>query len=265
MLFDGFTVCAQLVNFLLLVWLLKRYLYRPILDAVEAREKLIATQLSEAEIQKAAALKERRQLELQNEEFAQQRESRLRTATEEVDRERLKMLADARHEADVLRAGFATKLSSDRLAWEREIVERTQHEVFAITRRTLQDLADVSLEAQIVRVLLNKVQSLSAEANSVLQGQVQRSDHPIIVRSGLELGAQPREQIQAVLDSIGQGERKVKFETNTDLVCGVEVLVNGHKVAWSVSDYLAQSESALQQFSDIPSINANAHVVPIAK
>lgn len=264
MLFDGFTVCAQLVNFLLLVWLLKRYLYRPILDAVEAREKLIATQLSEAETQKVAALQERRQLEVQNEQFAEQRESLLRTATGEVERERLKMLADARSEADVLRAGFATKLASDRLAWEREFVERTRHEVFAIARRALQDLADASLEAQIVRGLVKKVQELSADDKGDLQKQPHQSDHPIIVRSSLELGSQPREQIQTVLASIGQADRAVKFETTADLVCGVEILVNGHKVAWSVSDYLAQAEAALQQVSSISSAQANQHVVAIA-
>ncbi len=264
MLFDGFTVCAQLVNFLLLVWLLKRYLYRPILDAVDAREKLIATQLSEAEGQKAAALQERRQLEVQNEHFTEQRESLLRTATEEVERERLKLLADARREADALRAGFAMKLASDRLAWEREFAERTQHEVFAMTRQALRDLADASLETQIVQILAQKVQSLSAEGKAALQGQVHQPDHPVIVKSRFELGAQPREQIQAILDSLGQAEREVKFETNPDLVCGVEVLVNGHKVVWSVSDYLTQAEAALQQVSGISSASVNHNVVPNA-
>ncbi len=239
MLFDGFTVCAQLVNFLLLVWLLKRYLYRPILDAVDAREKLIATQLSEAEGQKAAALQERRQLEVQNEHFTEQRESLLRTATEEVERERLKLLADARREADALRAGFAMKLA-------------------------LRDLADASLETQIVQILAQKVQSLSAEGKAALQGQVHQPDHPVIVKSRFELGAQPREQIQAILDSLGQAEREVKFETNPDLVCGVEVLVNGHKVVWSVSDYLTQAEAALQQVSGISSASVNHNVVPNA-
>ena len=42
MLIDWFTVVAQVVNFLILVWLLKRFLYKPILDAIDAREKRIA-------------------------------------------------------------------------------------------------------------------------------------------------------------------------------------------------------------------------------
>jgi F-type H+-transporting ATPase subunit b len=44
MLIDWFTVAAQIVNFLILVWLLKHFLYKPILDAIDAREKRIAAE-----------------------------------------------------------------------------------------------------------------------------------------------------------------------------------------------------------------------------
>ena len=37
MLIDWFTVGAQALNFIILVWLLKRFLYKPILDAIDAR------------------------------------------------------------------------------------------------------------------------------------------------------------------------------------------------------------------------------------
>ena len=55
MLIDWFTVVAQVVNFLILVWLLKRFLYKPILDAIDAREKRIASELADADAKKAAA------------------------------------------------------------------------------------------------------------------------------------------------------------------------------------------------------------------
>ena len=48
MLIDWFTVGAQALNFLILVWLMKHFLYKPILNAIDAREKLIATELADA-------------------------------------------------------------------------------------------------------------------------------------------------------------------------------------------------------------------------
>jgi F-type H+-transporting ATPase subunit b len=49
MIIDWFTVIAQAINFLVLVWVMKRFLYKPILDAIDAREKRIALALAEAE------------------------------------------------------------------------------------------------------------------------------------------------------------------------------------------------------------------------
>ena len=59
MLIDWFTVGAQVVNFLVLVWLLKRFLYKPVLQAIDAREKQVASQLAKAAEERAQAAKER--------------------------------------------------------------------------------------------------------------------------------------------------------------------------------------------------------------
>jgi hypothetical protein len=55
MLIDWFTVGAQALNFLILVWLMKRFLYKPILHAIDAREKRIAAELADADAKKAEA------------------------------------------------------------------------------------------------------------------------------------------------------------------------------------------------------------------
>ena len=73
MLIDWFTVVAQAINFLILVWLLKRYLFKPILHAIDQREKGIATQLAQAEAKKAEAQKERDDFQHKNETFDQER------------------------------------------------------------------------------------------------------------------------------------------------------------------------------------------------
>jgi F-type H+-transporting ATPase subunit b len=54
MLIDWFTVVAQVLNFLILVWLLKRFLYRPILNAIDVREKRIAAEVADARRRRTA-------------------------------------------------------------------------------------------------------------------------------------------------------------------------------------------------------------------
>src|SRR5450631_2868065 len=104
MLIDWFTVGAQTLNFLILVWLLKRFLYKPILDAIDAREKRIAAELADADAKKAEARKERDTFEHKNEVFDQQRATLLSKAMEEVKAERQRLLGEARQAADALSA-----------------------------------------------------------------------------------------------------------------------------------------------------------------
>ena len=115
MLIDWFTVVAQVVNFLILVWLLKRFLYRPILNAIDAREKRIATELADADAKKAEAIKERDEFQHKNEEFDRQRAALLSQATDEAKAERQRLLDEARQGGRCLEchaAGHAEKRRS---------------------------------------------------------------------------------------------------------------------------------------------------------
>ena len=88
MLIDWFTVAAQALNFLILVWLMKLFLYAPILHAIDAREKRIAAELADAAAKKAEAQKERDEFQRKNEEFDQQHAALLSKATDEAKAER---------------------------------------------------------------------------------------------------------------------------------------------------------------------------------
>ena len=81
MLIDWFTVCAQALNFLILVWLMKRFLYKPILDAIDAREKKVAAELADANTKKTEAQKDRDDFQHKNEEFDRQRAALMTKAT----------------------------------------------------------------------------------------------------------------------------------------------------------------------------------------
>ena len=70
---NWFTVIAQLFNFILLVWLMKRFLYAPILAAIDEREKKIKAQLNDAKAQKSEAKKEQEEFNAKNADFDQQK------------------------------------------------------------------------------------------------------------------------------------------------------------------------------------------------
>jgi F-type H+-transporting ATPase subunit b len=245
MLIDWFTVGAQALNFIILVWLLKRFLYKPILNAVDAREKRIAAELADADTKKAEAQKERDEFRHKNEEFDQNRAALLSKATDEAKAERQRLLDDARKAADALSAKRQETLRSDAHNLSQAIRRRTQQEVFAIARKALTDLATTSLEERMGEVFTRRLRTMDGKAKESLAEALKTTSEPALMRSAFDLPAEQRTAIQKALNETFSAEVRVRFETAPDMVSGIELTTNGQKVAWSIADYLSSLEKCV--------------------
>jgi F-type H+-transporting ATPase subunit b len=247
MLIDWFTVGAQALNFVILVWLMKRFLYKPILHAIDAREKRIATELADADAKKAEAQKERDEFQHKNEEFDQQRATLLSQATEEAKAERQRLLDEARQAADALSAKRQETLRNDAHNLNQAIRRRTQQEVFAIARKALTDLATTSLEERLGEVFTRRLREMDGQAKAGLAEALKTASDPALVRSAFDLPAEQRAAIQNALNETFSAEIYIRFETAPDLISGIELITNGQKVAWSIADYLVSLEKGVDE------------------
>lgn len=245
MLMDWFTVGAQVLNFLILVWLMKRFLYKPILNAIDAREKRIARELADADTKKAEAQKERDEFQKKNEQFDRERAALLTKATDEAKTERQRLLDEARMAADALSAKRQESLTNDARNLSQAITRRTQDEVFAIARKALTDLATTSLEERMSEVFTGRLRGLNEESKRVLAESLKTASEPALVRSAFDLPADQRAAIQTTLNETFSADIHLRFEIAPDLVCGIELSTNGQKLAWSIADYLASFENAV--------------------
>ena len=245
MLIDWFTVGAQALNFIILVWLLKRFLYKPILNAVDAREKRIAAELADADAKKAEAQKERDDYQHKNEEFDQQRAALLSKATDEAKAARQRLLDDARKAADALSAKRQEALRSDANTLNQAIRRRTQEEVFAIARKALTDLATASLEERMSEAFTRRLRAIDGKAKEGIAAALKTGSEPAVVRSAFDLPEAQRAAIQKALNETFSAEVPVRFETAPDVISGIELTTSGQKIAWSIADYLASLEKGV--------------------
>jgi F-type H+-transporting ATPase subunit b len=255
MLIDWFTVAAQMLNFVILVWLFKRFLYKPIHDAIDAREKRIADELAGAVAKKTEAQKQRDDFQEKNKTFDEQRSALLGKATEEANAERERLLDEARKEAESVRAGQATALRNDQARLGSEITRLARNEVFGIARKTLADLATVSLEERVGEVFTRRLREMDGKAKQEFGEALKTSTEASIVRSAFDLPAEQKAAIQNALNETFSAEIRIRFEIAKDEICGIELTANGQKVAWSIADYLAaldQKVGALLKAQSVP-------------
>jgi F-type H+-transporting ATPase subunit b len=253
MLIDWFTVGAQALNFLLLVWLLKHFLYKPILNAIDAREKGIAAKLADADAKKTEAEKEHDDFQNKNKAFDEQRSALLGKATGEAKTERERLLDEARKEADNLRAGQATALQNDQTRLSGEITRVAQAEVFGIARKTLADLATASLEERMGAVFTRRLGEMDGKAKETLAVALKASSEPALVRSAFDLPAEQRATIQNAVNETFSAEVRLRFETARDAICGIELTANGQKIGWSIADYLTSLDQKVGSLLDAQS------------
>ena len=247
MLIDWFTVGAQTLNFLILVWLMKRFQYKPILHAIDEREKRIATELANSDKKKAEAQKESDEFKHKNEELDQQRAALLSKATDEAQAERQRLHNDALKAADSLSAKRMETLRNDARNLSQAISRRTQQEVFAIARKALTDLATTSLEERMSEMFTRRLREIGSQEKAGLAEALKTASDPALVRSAFDLPAEQRAAIQNALNETFSAEIHVRFETAPDLISGIELTTNGQKVAWSIADYLASLEKGVDE------------------
>jgi F-type H+-transporting ATPase subunit b len=247
MLIDWFTVGAQVLNFLILVWLMRHFLYKPILHAIDEREKRIATELANADKKKTEAQKESDEFKHKNEEFDQQRAALLSKATDDAQAERQRLLDEARQAAAALSLKRQAMLRNEELNLRQAISRRTQLEVFAIARKALTDLATTSLEERLGEVFTRRLREMDAHAKAGLGEALKTASGPALVRSAFDLPAKQRAVIQNALNETFSAEIHLRFETAPDLISGIELTTNGQKLAWSIADYLASMEKGVDE------------------
>jgi F-type H+-transporting ATPase subunit b len=269
MLIDWFTVGAQVLNFLILVWLLKHFLYKPILNAIDAREKRIASELADADAKKNEAQKERDDFQNKNKVLDEQRSALLGKAADEAKVERERLLDEAHKDADNLRAVQAVALRNDQKRLGSAITHLAKQEVFGIARKTLADLATVSLEERMGEVFTRRLREMDGKAKALLGAALKSSSEPAVVRSTFDLRATQRAAIQNALNETFSAEIHIRFETSPDLVSGIELTTNGQKVAWSIADYLASLEKSVDELlkkkAEAAAVEAKAETTPKVK
>lgn len=247
MLIDWFTVVAQIINFLILVWLLKRFLYGPILNAIDAREQRIVSKLADADAKKNEAEKERKEFQQKSLALEKQRNSYLNQAIDEAKAEHQRLLETAHQESKRFRVKQHQVLINEQRSLQEAVSHQAREEVFAIARKVLIDLADSSLEESMIEVFIKRLREINSEERVELKSAFESSTQALLVSSMFDLPAEQVASIETAIRQIFGMQKEIQFTTSGDLVSGIEISTEGHKVGWNIDNYLVALATSLDQ------------------
>jgi F-type H+-transporting ATPase subunit b len=241
-LINWFTVGAQLVNFLVLVWLMKRFLYKPILGAIDAREKRMASQVADLGQRQSLLQTSADEFKQRSEAFDKERGALLAQAASDASSERERKQQAVRRDAEILRRSQEQAARDDAVALSDEMTRLATSEIFAIVRKTLKELASADLEERVGEMFTRRLRQLDDGAKEVLGVALRSPDAKAVLRTYFDLPARERVTVQNALNETFGADISLRFETAPETICGIELTAGGQKLAWDIGEYLRAFE-----------------------
>jgi F-type H+-transporting ATPase subunit b len=241
MLIDWFTVAAQIVNFLVLVALLKHFLWGRLIRAIDEREKRVAGQLAEADAKHKSAELQTEQVRARIDQFEAQHDAMLLQAKQEADEKHKELIQQARERVRLLEGKWHQDLEREQAAFLDELRRRAAAEMLAIIRRALADLACADIQHCAVEVFLEKLRTLESATLRAL------SKEELTVLTPSDLAEETQRKIREELEAqLGPGVR-LKFERTQAFAWGIELRGNGRRVGWNSDTYIESLEQSLRE------------------
>jgi F-type H+-transporting ATPase subunit b len=240
---DWFTFVAQLFNFVLLVFLLKRFLYRPVLDTIARREVGIRERLEEARRREEEADAGGRELRALREEWEQGRAGLLREAEAAAAERRRKLTREAEEEVRAVRREWQESLLRQRETFLQELRRRMTGRMYGVVHRVLADLADAALEERVIRTFLRRMEAADEELKVGFLKAMQAAGGRGRVTTAFPLAPELRRELEGAVKGWGGTPVELDFEENPGLALGIELRAGDRKIAWSVESYLEELEA----------------------
>jgi F-type H+-transporting ATPase subunit b len=244
---DWITVVAQIVNFLVLVWLLHRFLYGPIVKAMESREQRIAARLGEAEKREREAAQLAEEYRARQAELGHERARVLAEAEVEAEAKRRKLDETVRREAESLRRDLAEEIADERESFVRDMRRRSAEHVMELARRVLTELSDAKLDEQMAAAFARQLQDLDPEMHEQLAKAGREGGGTITIRSRVTLEADAQRRITRAIHQSVIDDAQVHYETSDSVTSGIELSAGSRRLAWTLAGYLDELEQQLQR------------------
>lgn len=255
MLIDPLTTFAQIVNFLILVALLKRFLYGPITRVMQQRERRIAKQLQEAASQQETALQEAERYRQMQQNFEVQKAKLLTQARQDADHHRQALLRQTREEVDRSRDLWTTAVNREKQVFLSTLRQGIGQQVASTVRGVLRDLANTTLEQQIIGTFITHLSHLTGHEQETLEAALSNArGQDLVIQSTFAIADADKARILGALDVQAPATRvdlgMSQFVIVPDLICGIELKIPGYKLAWNLAHYLERLEENLARVLD---------------
>lgn len=242
---DWWTFALQAVNFLVLVWLLQRFLYKPVREVIEKRKALVEQAFAEAAKQKGEAEAAQRSFEASRTELARERQDLLNKMHEELAAERERIIEQARREAGQLIEAARASIAEEREAALAGIRGQVADLAVELAATLLRKVGSVALNDAFLERVEQQLRALPTEERDRLRKDLAADGARLTVVTATPLPEEERERWRTRLGTSLVQREATEFETDPGLIGGAELRFPHAVIRFTLADQLAKAKGIL--------------------
>ena len=241
MAFDLFTFVASLFNFIVLLVLLRIFLFERVTKAIDERQRRIAESWDEAEEKQREADDLRADYEQRMEEIDEERDELLRQAKDEMERQKRARLEEVRDEMDEKRQEWMQALADEQNRLLESVRREVAYAAIESSKAVLHALAGVNLEQRMIDRLLEEVRSHNDDE---LVGRLEGAD--VEITTSAKLNDDERQRVTSALGEVAE-PGSIAFNESDELGCGIRMRIGNLEIGWSIADRLSDLEGEVSR------------------
>jgi len=247
---DWLTVAAQIINFLTLVWLLQRFLYRPITEAMARREARIAERLSDAKSHRKEAESEAEDLRKEREKLENSRQKMLEDARTEADELKQRLQKDIRDDVEQKRENWHEMLEEERADFVRDMQRKAGHKVLDIAAHLVAEFTAGGLDDRVAEGFVEQLKDLDADTRKKMAAAADGADGPALVETAATLDTAARRKITRAIHEQFETDMEVAYREDDAVLLGVRLSISDQTVEWSAARHLNRLNRELDALLD---------------
>jgi len=235
---DWSTFLLEILNFLVLVWLLKRFLYRPVLEVIEERKARVEKALQQAQASQTQAQALREQYESRLADSRKQQEQARAQLHTEIEAERQKQMEALRASMEDERERRKLLQARQETAQASQVQKQALLQAGAFAGRLLDRVAGPETEARLTTMLMEELAGLPEARVADLRRAMSDQPGPVRVTSAYPVPDDTRAALAAALEQLLTQRPQLEFAQDDTLIAGLRVAIGPWVLRASVQDEL---------------------------
>ena len=233
------TFLLESINFLVLVWILKHFLYKPVQEVIERRKAAIEKDLADADKLSSEGERLKDKYEHRLSDWEREKQQAHEVLMHQLEEEHAQKVVE-------MQASLADERQKIQVSEERrqaDVMRRMEETALQNSARfaavLLQAGACPEMEIRLVELVIEELSLLSAERLATLRRDfVGSSEQEGVVTSAFELPEEVCRRLGAALEKVLDVDMPLRFEQDSDLLAGVRIQIGSWILGANLSDEL---------------------------